>query len=78
MNEKEGLSALTLILDHVKRLQENKTLCAICFENEKETLFLPCGHFSCCSDCAIKVTKETNCCPICRKAINVVHPVYHS
>lgn len=46
------------------------TECKICFNKQRAVVFLPCGHFVCCSKCGLKITK----CPICRVAImSIVH-----
>jgi Zinc finger, C3HC4 type (RING finger) len=39
--------------------------CAICLCNEKNTVFIPCGHYYCCNDCSDKIRE----CPICRGTI---------
>lgn len=44
---------------------DNKIICNICFENEKNILFLPCKHLCSCIDCS----KNLNRCPICNKKI---------
>jgi hypothetical protein len=44
--------------------------CKICFSKQRAVVFLPCGHFVCCSKCGLKVTK----CPMCRMAImSIIH-----
>ncbi|XP_011706020.1 PREDICTED: E3 ubiquitin-protein ligase LRSAM1-like isoform X3 [Wasmannia auropunctata] len=40
--------------------------CVICLDLQCEVIFLPCGHFCCCSICADKVSAE---CPMCRSSI---------
>lgn len=49
-------------------------LCKICYANEYNTAFLPCGHVVACAKCASSVTK----CPLCRKAFVDVMRVYFS
>lgn len=39
--------------------------CAICLCNEKNTIFIPCGHYYCCNVCSDKLRE----CPICRSQI---------
>lgn len=39
--------------------------CVICYENEKNAIFLPCKHNSTCMKCATKLKN----CPICREKI---------
>lgn len=40
--------------------------CVICLDLQCEVIFLPCGHFCCCSTCAEKISTE---CPMCRSSI---------
>lgn len=49
-------------------------LCKICYANEYNTAFLPCGHVVACAKCASSVTK----CPLCRKPFADVMRVYFS
>jgi hypothetical protein len=44
---------------------ETSCECAVCLDQEKNTVFIPCGHFYTCSGCA----KALQACPICRQAI---------
>lgn len=41
---------------------EEETECVICLSDLKDTVFVPCGHYYCCSNCSQKLDK----CPICR------------
>lgn len=49
-------------------------LCKICYADEYNTAFLPCGHVVACAKCASSVTK----CPLCRKPFTDVMRVYFS
>lgn len=49
-------------------------LCKICYSNEYDTAFLPCGHVTACTKCAYTVTK----CPMCREPFERVVRVYLS
>ncbi len=53
-------------------------LCAICFEQEKNTLFTHGNdaHLACCYACATKTMNASKSCPICRKTITSVTKVY--
>ena len=44
---------------------ETSCECAVCLDHEKNTVFIPCGHFYTCINCA----KALQACPICRMAI---------
>ena len=48
--------------------------CKICYDNECNTIFLPCGHIIACAKCASSVTK----CPACRQPFNSVVRAYFS
>lgn len=48
--------------------------CIICMSAKKNAIFIPCGHMSCCLDCAKNCKKI---CPICRKK-GKVNQVYIS
>ncbi|XP_037931018.1 death-associated inhibitor of apoptosis 1 [Teleopsis dalmanni] len=49
-------------------------LCKICYAEEYNTAFLPCGHVVACAKCASSVQK----CPMCRKPFMEVTRVYFS
>eukprot|EP00754_Rhynchopus_humris_P026528 Rhum_TRINITY_DN15024_c4_g3::Rhum_TRINITY_DN15024_c4_g3_i1::g.133807::m.133807 len=53
---------------------ENANLCIICFESKRTIAFVPCGHWTCCSLCTVKVTQ----CPVCRSDIDKRVIVEHS
>ena len=41
---------------------ETTNECCICFDAPKNIVFIPCGHFYCCSGCSNHIDN----CPICR------------
>lgn len=47
-------------------------LCKICFVNEYNTVFLPCGHILACAKCA--ATQKD--CPLCRKRFKSIHRIF--
>ncbi|ELP87739.1 inhibitor of apoptosis 1, diap1, putative [Entamoeba invadens IP1] len=47
---------------------DDSKVCRICLENQKNTVFIPCGHICSCSECASKLDK----CPICRAPITSI------
>lgn len=51
---------------------KDQRLCIICFEKEKNIIFLPCRHFSTCESCSL-LLKE---CPSCRKTIQSVEKFF--
>lgn len=56
----------------VKPLKERT--CRVCYDNEIQIVFLPCGHFVTCKDCAQKVRK----CVVCRTTIKGIIRAYES
>ena len=72
-NSTEGSNGFERLYDTAAR--ENLTLsCKICYDNECNTIFLPCGHIIACAKCASSVTK----CPACRQPFNSVVRAYFS
>ncbi|KAM3328318.1 hypothetical protein P3S68_033010 [Capsicum galapagoense] len=57
--------------DEFERLQNEKILCRICFEEQINVILLPCRHHVLCSTCCDKCKK----CPICRVFIEARLPV---
>jgi hypothetical protein len=55
---------------------DESKLCVICQSNPKNTVFSPCGHISCCLDCATSLVEKTPECPMCRVQIEDVIKVY--
>lgn len=45
--------------------------CRVCFDNEADTLFLPCAHLMMCSICAPKsLNTNGSTCPVCRNRVD--------
>ncbi len=55
--------------------EEDTDLCRICFEANRDTILLPCGHYFYCTDCVEKLA-HPDVCPYCREKINTKHKVY--
>ncbi|GMY18289.1 kinesin-like protein kin-7d, mitochondrial [Fagus crenata] len=55
-----------------ERLQNERILCRVCFEEQINVVLLPCRHHILCSTCCEKCKK----CPICRVIIEERLPVY--
>ena len=45
---------------------ETNNDCCICLDADKDCVFIPCGHYYCCMNCAKLIDK----CPICRNFIS--------
>ena len=57
----EDIKALTAENEELK----SRTLCKVCLDEKIRVLFLPCGHFITCVNCAASVVA----CPLCRSKI---------
>ena len=49
--------------------------CAVCIDNIKSHIIVPCGHKSICEDCAPRILLDRTC-PICRQGIQSIIKVY--
>uniref|UniRef100_T1E229 Putative inhibitor of apotosis protein n=1 Tax=Psorophora albipes TaxID=869069 RepID=T1E229_9DIPT len=58
--------------DEPNRKTDTSRTCKICYVNEYNTAFSPCGHVVACAKCASSVTK----CPLCRKPFTNVMRIY--
>ncbi|XP_017474492.1 PREDICTED: death-associated inhibitor of apoptosis 1 [Rhagoletis zephyria] len=68
-------TATTAANDEMKSTQATiaeEKLCKICYADEYNTAFLPCGHVVACAKCASSVSK----CPVCRKPFTNVMRVF--
>ncbi|KAM9324287.1 E3 ubiquitin-protein ligase LRSAM1 [Gastrophryne carolinensis] len=48
--------------------------CVVCMEQESQSIFLPCGHVCCCTNCG----DALQTCPLCRVDISQRIRIYHS
>lgn len=59
--------------DQNKNANSNDTqLCKICYINEYNTIFLPCGHVIACAKCAASQIK----CPVCREPFKDIKRIF--
>lgn len=60
---------MNILLHRLKSLQNsNQKECPICFDDEVDTLSLPCRH-ACCLNCWNTLLSVSNKCPICRTTV---------
>lgn len=62
--------------DHKKGLK-----CCICSDRDRNCVFIPCGHVSCCQQCANSWRKKNNgvlTCFVCKALVTKVCPIYFS
>lgn len=53
----------------------NNVKCNVCCTNNREVVFIPCGHFLCCSGCSLNPVIQKDGCPYCRTVIQGIIPV---
>ncbi|CAH0720023.1 unnamed protein product, partial [Brenthis ino] len=53
---------------------EDTKLCKICFNDERNVVFVPCGHVVACAKCALSTDK----CPMCRRTFTNAVRLYFS
>lgn len=51
-----------------------ENICKVCFENQIDTVIVPCGHICICSKCS----KDIGTCPICRNLISQIIKTFKS
>lgn len=52
-------------------------LCVICYDEQRNCFFVPCGHCATCYDCAQRIMEgESKMCPICRRLIHKVRRLF--
>jgi hypothetical protein len=47
---------------------QDEPTCVVCLENEKEKIFVPCGHYCMCAECISQLGVPKKC-PMCRQAV---------
>lgn len=62
--------------DVQKKKGEDEGKCVICFANDQNSVFVPCGHIATCFECGSDYFKRTNECPICQKKVDMVIRTY--
>jgi len=67
-------TSVTAVRGAINQRMKEDRLCCVCFERERDTLTLPCGHVRMCQHCV----KESNAtiCPQCRQRIESVVKVF--
>lgn len=73
INDPKSRLSNSIESETIKSVTEDR-LCKICYTEEYNTLFIPCGHVVACANCAMSVTK----CPLCRQPFTNVVRAYFS
>ncbi|KAL4376311.1 hypothetical protein GQ457_02G015030 [Hibiscus cannabinus] len=52
-------------------------ICIICYDEQRNCFFVPCGHCATCYDCAQRIYEEENkVCPVCRRIIGKIRKLF--
>lgn len=51
--------------------------CLICFSTKREVVLLNCGHICMCASCAGELPEPKHC-PVCRRLVDKIQPIYMS
>ncbi|XVE82871.1 hypothetical protein DITRI_Ditri16bG0040400 [Diplodiscus trichospermus] len=52
-------------------------ICVICYDEQRNCFFVPCGHCATCYDCAKRIYDgENKICPVCRRVIGKVRKLF--
>ncbi|MBA0551732.1 hypothetical protein Golob_022602 [Gossypium lobatum] len=52
-------------------------ICVICYDEQRNCFFVPCGHCATCYECALRIYDEENkVCPVCRRIIGKVRKLF--
>lgn len=54
------------------------TRCTVCLDNPREVMIKECGHVCMCAECAERIRRGDNRCPVCRINILSIQSVYIS
>ena len=69
LNENEEIVNDKLMVKKI--FEDEDTQCAICLDNEREIVMVPCGHYCICGECANQIIKSFGTCPLCRTKIEL-------
>ncbi|XP_072075495.1 E3 ubiquitin-protein ligase APD2 isoform X2 [Arachis hypogaea] len=57
----------------------DEKLCVICYDEQRNCFFVPCGHSATCFPCAKRIVDgESKVCPVCRRLIHKVRRLFMS
>ncbi|XVE87045.1 hypothetical protein DITRI_Ditri18aG0084400 [Diplodiscus trichospermus] len=52
-------------------------ICVICYDDQRNCFFVPCGHCATCYECAQRIYDEENkVCPVCRRVIGKIRKLF--
>ncbi|KAH7851467.1 hypothetical protein Vadar_012044 [Vaccinium darrowii] len=52
-------------------------ICIICYDEQRNCFFVPCGHCATCQVCAQRIIdEESKSCPVCRRCSRIDRPLF--
>ncbi|KAJ6419802.1 hypothetical protein OIU84_029845 [Salix udensis] len=55
----------------------DRTVCVICYDEERNCFYVPCGHCATCYVCAQRIfNSENKVCPVCRRFIGKIRKLF--
>lgn len=63
---------LAVDLANLKIYGTDSKKCCVCMDENKDSIFHPCGHYYCCGTCANTLMIKRMPCPICRAKITQI------
>ncbi|KAJ6378498.1 hypothetical protein OIU78_028689 [Salix suchowensis] len=55
----------------------DRTVCVICYDEERNCFYVPCGHCATCYVCAQRIfNSENKVCPVCRRYIGKIRKLF--
>ncbi|GLJ14836.1 hypothetical protein SUGI_0241350 [Cryptomeria japonica] len=77
VQHKEPNSKISSKVKMVVEKVSEENVCVICFEDKKDSIFQPCGHFATCYGCGLRIKEASNQCPICRNDIQDIKKIFN-
>ncbi|XP_058722217.1 E3 ubiquitin-protein ligase APD3-like [Vicia villosa] len=78
-HEKEDSESESDALSSSSEELYNEKLCIICYDEQRNCFFVPCGHCATCYDCAQRIMNgESKVCPVCRRLLHRVRRLFNS
>lgn len=59
-------------LEEQMQQKSDEGLCSVCIDKKKTSVLIPCGHCTCCYECAATIQKSNGTCPVCRSRIEKI------
>lgn len=59
-------------IEESNKRARNEKQCTICLDNERDCVYVPCGHTTTCMSCSKKISE----CPVCRNVIQNKYKIY--